>query len=288
MADPQRAHRRNVPGELFVDTTCIDCDTCGRLAGSVFASEGAGSFVTSQPGDERARQRALMALLSCPVGAIGTRAPDPQALRQAMVALPDPVAPGVYDCGYASPDSYGASSWLVVRPEGNLLVDSPRAAGPLLKRLDALGGVSTLFLTHRDDVADHAKLRARYGCARVIHERDAQFDVERLLSGDEPTPLAPDLLAVPVPGHTRGSAALLWGEILFTGDHLWGDGAGALSASRSVCWWSWPAQIRSMERLRELSFSWVLPGHGLPLRAESPQQMRGLLDELIVRMRATR
>jgi hypothetical protein len=37
----------------------------------------------------------------------------------------------------------------------NVLIDSPRAASPLLKRLEALGGVSKLFLTHRDDVLDY-------------------------------------------------------------------------------------------------------------------------------------
>ena len=39
-----------------------------------------------------------------------------------------------------------------------------------------------------------------------------------------PVRLADDLLAVPVPGHTRGSTALLASETyLFTGDHLWWD-----------------------------------------------------------------
>ena len=31
---------------------------------------------------------------------------------------------------------------------------------------------------------------------------------------------------IPVPGHTRGSAALLHGSTLFTGDHLWADDVG--------------------------------------------------------------
>ena len=96
--------------------------------------------------------------------------------------------------------------------------------------------------------------------------------------------LADDLLAIPVPGHTRGSTALLVADrYLFTGDHLWGED-GALHASRSVCWWSWEAQIRSMERLRDFSFEWVLPGHGAPLHAP-PARMRALLEEAIARMR---
>ena len=94
-----------------------------------------------------------------------------------------------------------------------MLVDSPRASKPLLQRLHAMGGVRTMFLTHRDDVADHAVFRREFGCERVLHRADmspATADVERPLDGDAPVALAPDLLAVPVPGHTPGSTALLF------------------------------------------------------------------------------
>ena len=50
---------------------------------------------------------------------------------------------------------------------------------------------------------------------------------------------------------------------LFTGDHLaWSPGRQTLTAFRDVCWYSWPDQTRSMRRLLEYSFEWVLPGHG--------------------------
>lgn len=266
---------------MFVDTTCIDCNTCARVAPAVFGRDdpSGNAIVATQPTDDESMKRALMAVVSCPVGAIGTR--EPADLRAAVAAFPEEVAPGVYDNGYASRDSYGASSWLVRRPSGNLLVDSPRATNPLLRRIDALGGVATMFLTHRDDVADHAAFRARYGCERVIHQRDATFPVERVVDGDEPILLADDLLVIPVPGHTRGSMALLVdGRYLFTGDHLWGSD-GELAASRSVCWWSWDAQIRSMERLLDVGFEWVFPGHGDPLHAPD---MRVRLERLIRRM----
>jgi glyoxylase-like metal-dependent hydrolase (beta-lactamase superfamily II) len=69
---------------------------------------------------------------------------------------------------------------------------------------------------------------------------------------------------------------------LFTGDHLWGaDGEDELEASRPVCWYSWPEQVRSLAKLREFSFRWVLPGHGRRLRAESSEQMRDWLTRLL-------
>jgi glyoxylase-like metal-dependent hydrolase (beta-lactamase superfamily II) len=192
----------------------------------------------------------------------------------------------VHFCGFASADSYGASSWLVVRPDGNVLIDSPRAARPLLRNLDALGGVRTLFLTHRDDVADHAELHRRFGCARVLHRRDLSHDtasIEHPLDGDEPIALGPGLLAIPVPGHTRGSTALLVDETwLFTGDHLWWD--DGLHASRSVCWYSWPEQVRSVGKLLDFRFEWVLPGHGRRWHAPSPAAMRAELERLVRRL----
>ncbi len=288
---------QNVEGDLFVDSSCIDCDTCRFVAPQTFARAdeddrlGAGmSYVARQPTDPMARKRALMALVACPTSSIGTR--SKADLKEAVDGFPEPIDDGVYYCGYASEDSFGASSYLLVRPppKGNVLIDSPRAAKPLMKRIEALGGVSLMFLTHRDDVADHAQFHARFGCRRVMHRRDVTrgtAELELAIDGDEPVRLDDDLLVIPVPGHTAGSAALLYRDRhLFTGDHLWrSETCDALSASRSVCWYSWEAQTRSMERLLDHSFEWVLPGHGRRFHAPSKDAMREELSRLVARMR---
>jgi glyoxylase-like metal-dependent hydrolase (beta-lactamase superfamily II)/ferredoxin len=268
-----RAVPENAPGDLFVDDACIACDTCRAIAPSTFGGEEEDrSFVGRQPADAEERRRALLALVACPVAAIGSRSKE--GVREAADAFPIPFDGPVLRCGYAAESSFGAASWLVLRPDGNVLVDSPRFAAPLLARLRALGGVRTLFLTHRDDVADHRRWREALGCERVLHARDVSTgtrEVERRLEGDDPIALAPGLVAVPVPGHTAGSCALLADETwLFTGDHLWGDAAGRLGMSRSVCWWDWDAQRASLARLGDLRFEWVLPGHGRPWRAPGP------------------
>jgi glyoxylase-like metal-dependent hydrolase (beta-lactamase superfamily II)/ferredoxin len=278
----------NAPGDLFIDDRCIGCDTCRRLAPATFGGgEDDQAFVATQPVDEADRRRALMALVSCPVGAIGTR--HRADLRSAMAAFPEEVAPGVLQCGFAAESSFGAASWLLLRPDGHVLVDSPRFARPLASRLEALGGVRFLFLTHRDDVADHARWREVLGCERVLHARDLSHgtrDVERIVEGDAPVALAPDLLAVPVPGHTAGSMALLAGEAhLFTGDHLWGDAAGRLDASRAVCWYDWAAQARSMARLSALRFTRVFPGHGRPWSAPTVEAAQAAVAALAGEMR---
>ncbi len=279
----------NAPGDLFVDDTCIACDTCRAIAPDTFGGgEDNRAFVARQPSGPAERRRALMALVACPVAAIGARSKD--GVAEAARAFPDPVAPGVLSCGYAAESSFGAEAWLLLRPDGNVLVDSPRMAAPLLARIRALGGARLMFLTHRDDVADHARWREALGCERVLHARDVSagtWDVERRLEGDSPVALGRGLLAIPVPGHTAGSAALLADEtFLFTGDHLWGDAEGRLGASRAVCWWSWEAQTASMERLAGHRFAWVLPGHGRVWRASSPEAARGAVLALTREMRA--
>src|SRR5262249_34021189 len=111
-------------------------------------------------------------------------------------------------------------------------------------------------------------------------------EVERVLDGDEPIALGPGLLAIPVPGHTRGSTALLVdGTYLFTGDHLWwDDDVGGLDASRGVCWHSWSGQLRSVEKLVEFDFEWVLPGHGRRFHARSAATMRSELEKTLRRL----
>src|SRR4051812_9633580 len=211
MASPSLRLPENTPGAFYVDRTCIDCDTCRRIAPESFAQGDGFSFVSSQPAGEEARRRALMALVACPTSSIGT---DPVAdARPGAFAFPEHVDENVFFCGYTSERSFGAWSYFVERAEGNLLVDSPRAAGPLVNELERRGGVASMFLTHRDDVADHEAFRRRFGCERVLHEADVSSGtrgVERRISGEDPVPLAPDLLAIPTPGHTRGHAVLLY------------------------------------------------------------------------------
>lgn len=265
MARPRHRLATNVPGDLFVDSSCIDCDACRWMAPELFDRAGEQSRVHRQPEGAAERARAEQALLACPTGSIRTE--SKHDLAAARAAFPLPVADEVSHCGYHSEASFGAASYLVRRPPergGNVLVDSPRWNAGLVRRLEELGGVATLFLTHVDDVADHARYAAHFGCRRVMHARDAVPGVERRIEGLEPVALDGELRVIPTPGHTAGSACLLYRErFLFTGDHLaWSATRGHLYAFRSATWFDWDEQIRSMERLSRERFEWVLPGHG--------------------------
>ena len=283
MAELRKKLAGNAPGEFYVDSSCIDCDLCRQIAPGVFEDAGDTSVVRRQPSGAAETLRAEMALITCPTGSIGTLAK--RDLKAALTSFPERIEDDVHFCGFASEASYGASSYLIVRPGGNVLVDSPRFTEPLARRLDALGGLRWMFLTHQDDVADHRKFRERFGCERILHEADADFAAERLIEGRDPVRLEDDLLILPTPGHTAGHQTLVYrNQYLFSGDHVWWDPAtGRLHASRRYCWHSWSEQRRSMERLREISFEWVLPGHGARHHAPAPR-MREFLDDLIARM----
>jgi glyoxylase-like metal-dependent hydrolase (beta-lactamase superfamily II) len=281
MASRHRRLAANAEGDFFVDDTCIDCAACRWMAPEVFDEHAGMSRVHRQPRDETARASALRALVACPTGSIGTR--DKRGLAEAARAFPHPIAGGVHHCGYHSDKSFGAASYLIQRDGGNLLVDSPRYDNKLADNIEALGGVALMFLTHRDDVADHQRFQRRFGCRRVLHARDVTArtrDVEVLLRGDEPCALADDLLALPTPGHTAGSACLLYRErFLFSGDHVAYEASeDRIIAFVSACWYDWETQIRSMDRLAGYRFEHILPGHGAPCHFEA--------DEMKRRMRA--
>jgi glyoxylase-like metal-dependent hydrolase (beta-lactamase superfamily II)/ferredoxin len=278
----------NAAGEFYVDRSCIDCDTCTRVAPGLFAPADDHSFVARQPENDQERLRALMALVSCPTASIGTA--SKADVGPGVEAFPEPVDESVFFLGFTSEDSFGAWSYLVKRPQGNIIVDSPRAAAPLMKRIEEMGGARLMFLTHRDDVADHETFRRRFGCDRILHADDVVAGtegIERRLRGLDPVSLADDLVAIPVPGHTRGHCVLLYRDkYLFTGDHLaWSPSRLRLVAFRDACWYSWAQQTRSMERLLDYSFEWVLPGHGWRWQAPSAAEMRRELERCVAWMR---
>ncbi|MGB6169090.1 MAG: MBL fold metallo-hydrolase [Geitlerinemataceae cyanobacterium] len=266
MAKLTQRRTQNIDGDFYVDRTCIDCDTCRWMAPEVFNRADEQSAVYHQPANDPERLKAMQALLSCPTASIGT-VEKPTDIKEVQQSFPTPIADNVYHCGYHSENSYGAASYLIQREDGNILVDSPRFAPPLVKRLQELGGVRYLYLTHRDDVADHRKFHDRFGCDRLLHADDITADtqdVEIPLSGSESIQFAPDMQIIPVPGHSKGHTVLLYADkFLFSGDHLaWSYRLNQLYAFPRYCWYSWDEQIRSMQHLTQYSFEWVLPGHG--------------------------
>jgi glyoxylase-like metal-dependent hydrolase (beta-lactamase superfamily II)/ferredoxin len=285
MADAAKSVAENVPGDFFVDSTCIDCDTCRQLAPTVFGEAPQHAYVRRQPGTPQELRAAMQALVCCPTGSIGCRGQTnaKAALDDFPLAIEEPV----YYCGFNSPKSYGGNSYFVRHPQGNWLIDSPKFLPRLARRLADWGGVANIFLTHRDDVADAARYAEHFGSRRIIHRQElaSQPAAELVLEGEGPRELAPGFVAIATPGHTAGHCVLLVDDrFLFTGDHLaWDRDEQRLTAFRDYCWHSWPRQRQSVRRLLDYRFEWVLPGHGQRVRLPHDEMHRQLAD-LVQRM----
>lgn len=296
MKGAQSPRPENVTGEFFVDHTCIDCDTCRWMAPEIFSKLGNMSAVHHQPEGPEENLKSLQALLACPTASIHTSSP-PKDIETVHASFPLPVnpksLPGVYHCGYHSKLSYGATSYFIQNPNGNILVDSPRFSEKFAKILEDLGGIRYMFLTHRDDVADHAKWAARFNCQRILHGKEVgpnTEDVEMKLQGKGPWSLGPDIDLIFTPGHTEGCVSLLYkpGRALFSGDHLaYSERVQDLSIFRYYNWFSVPEQVESVRKLLSEDFIWLLPGHGRRYFFESVSKKNEKLEELIGRERGT-
>ncbi|KAK8542236.1 hypothetical protein V6N13_137189 [Hibiscus sabdariffa] len=279
---------QNVDGDFFVDHTCIDCDTCRWMAPQVFTRVGEMSAVYKQPTCKEDRLQALQALLSCPTSSIRTEVP-PSDILEAQKTFPIPIdekkLPGVYHCGYHSSKSYGASSYLIVHSDGNVLIDSPKFTERLARKVEEMGGVRYMFLTHKDDVADHGKWAKRFTCDRILHCGDVEActaDVETKLDGSGPWSLGQDIMLIHTPGHTEGSVCLFYKplKILFTGDHLMMRESG-LDIIEMYNRYSVGTQLDSVKKLLDLDFNWIIPGHGRRIQFKDVSEKNVVLEAFV-------
>jgi len=275
-------HPENAPGEWYIDRNCIDCSAARTVAPGLIVERDGQSVFARQPRTPAELMMAWRARLLCPTGSV--RSEHPQA--QPKDVFPEEMTAGVYRLGFNAEHAYGAHSFLIRREAGNLMVDSPRWAKPVVKQLEDWGGITEILLSHQDDVGDADRYAKHFKARVAIHEadRDAAPYADHILEGSAPAALAPDLLAIPVPGHTRGSVAYLWDRhCLFTGDSLaWNFPLGDLNAFRTYCW-SWSTQRRSLQRLLDYPFDWVFAGHG-GSHSLPAGEMHVRLEALIERM----
>jgi len=264
MARLDQVHEDNAEGDWFVDTRCIDCDVARHWAPDLVGADEHGlSFIARQPQTDDERAALWRAAEACPTQSIGNRLER----RPPAPAFPFALTDDVLALGHNHVGSFGAHSYLLRRPDGNVLVDSPRFLKSLAERVDDEGGIADVVLTHRDDVADAERWADRYGANVWIHEADeaaAPFATDHIV-GTYPVELRPGMSIVPTPGHTRGCVCLhVDDRLLFTGDTLhWDHRAERLDVFAGVTWYSWDVLADSIEAMAALRADWVFPGHGM-------------------------
>jgi glyoxylase-like metal-dependent hydrolase (beta-lactamase superfamily II)/ferredoxin len=268
--------------EWRVDDRCIGCGASVSVAPELIVWDGDRVRFARQPSGATEEDAAWRAALVCPTGSIKNHGGGSPPKSY----FPEEIAPAVFRCGFNARASYGAHSYFVQRSEGNLLIDSPRDLRRLENFFEARGGIAAVLLTHRDDVGDAEKYAARFASRTWIHEEDrsaAAFATD-IIAGDSPRTILPDVKIIPLPGHTAGSVAYLVADrFLFTGDSLyWDFDTSALSAFKDYCWYSWEHQKRSLERLLQFRFEYVLAGHGGSISMPA-DEMRNALQSMLLR-----
>ena len=248
----------------YVDGRCTNCDVARQIAPSLFGEVGGRSVVLRQPRDEAEVNLLHTAAYACPTRSIRHMS---QPLEPARDPFPLRLDGGVYLCGHNSPRTAGANAYLVLRPSGNLLIDTPRWSERLALRYEALGPVTEILLTHRDHAAHGRRYADRFGARLWIHEGDLQAapDADQVLRGIDPIEVAAGVVAHPLPGHTEGSVLyIVDGHYCFSGDSIyWSRTTGDIEVFQSVIWYSIEELAASLARVVDtLRFEWLLPGHG--------------------------
>jgi glyoxylase-like metal-dependent hydrolase (beta-lactamase superfamily II) len=131
------------------------------------------------------------------VHAIGQQEKDPLS-GEVLASFPIPLGENIYFCGFANEATFGASSYLITRPAGNVLVDVPQFYPKLIQGIEGLGGVKYIFLTHIDDIAGHAEFAAHFGAERIMHDAERMPPgIEKPVAGNVAIPLTDDLTIIP-------------------------------------------------------------------------------------------
>jgi glyoxylase-like metal-dependent hydrolase (beta-lactamase superfamily II) len=268
----------------YVDDRCTNCDAARQFAPELIGEIHGKSEVLRPPRDEDEERRLHAAAFACPTRAIR---PASGHMDQALDPFPMALDDGVLVCGHNSRQTAGASSYLLRRPSGIvMMVDTPRWSRELAERYAASGSITDVLLTHRDHAAHGRRYADHFGARLWIHEEDldAAPTADCVIRGFEPVEIGEGVTAFPLPGHTRGSVLYVADALYcFSGDSFyWSRSTGDLEVAESVTWYSIEELAASLARAAAgVRFEWVLPGHGGRCRLaadEMSRRMRSLAE----------
>lgn len=185
-----------------------------------------------------------------------------------------------------------ARSFLLERPQGNLIVYNAPGLTAAAQAIRTAGGATRLVINHGHE--------AMFGPQDIdaqvfVHERDREetaqsLDIDGTFSARRR--LDDDFEVIPAPGHTPGTTLFLWDggthRFLFTGDMLWTQNGQwevvVLGSSDRA------AYLESLATIRELDFDvlvpWVSVAGEPSVDVVSALQVRERIDAIIARFKA--
>jgi glyoxylase-like metal-dependent hydrolase (beta-lactamase superfamily II) len=153
-------------------------------------------------------------------------------------------------------DTQGGTAWLLVRPEGPVLVDVPALTDANLALLRGQARPGWIVLTSREGHGRVAALQRDLGWPVLLQEQEAfllpEVACRHTFAGQHE--LGPGLRLLWTPGPTPGSCVLHAAaphDLLFCGRLLLPVAPGRLAPLRSARTFHWPRLQRSLGRLRD-------------------------------------
>lgn len=214
------------------------------------------------------------------------------------------------------PDTRISNSYILETKEGLIIIDSgiKADASRIISFINKLGkepsSVYFIVLTHSD--ADHSggasELRERTKARIGIHELDAPrvsgekalkessglgnaviklFSYFMAINKFKPDVMLKDgdkigpLTVIYTPGHTDGSICLYMPSVaLFSGDTILTSNNGKLRLPAGYLNKDTKRLKESVKRLKELEFSILLPGHGIPLLSRASNRLKEFAEKI--------
>ncbi|WP_353929975.1 MBL fold metallo-hydrolase [Okeanomitos corallinicola TIOX110] len=172
-------------------------------------------------------------------------------------------------------ETLGGTSYLIVRNEGNILIDCPAFEQINQNFWQCLGhdkptpgAVRWFFITHRGAIGKAAEVKEVLDCEILIQEQEAY-----LLPGLTVTTFSQEFTlddttqVIWTPGHSPGSSCLYYrefGGVLFSGRHLLPNLQGEAVPLRTPKTFHWPRQLKSVQALRDRftpeTLKYICPG----------------------------
>lgn len=152
-------------------------------------------------------------------------------------------------------DTLGGTAYLIVRKDGNLLIDCPAWDENVRSFLEAQGGVAKLLITHRGGMGKVREIQEGLGCEVIVQEQEAYLLPNMAVTSfQENLLIAPGIQVIWTSGHSPGSACVHsadFGGVLFSGRHLLPDAQGDPVPLRAAKTFHWNRQIRNVRKLLE-------------------------------------
>lgn len=165
-------------------------------------------------------------------------------------------------------DTLGGTSYLLIHPQGNILIDCPPWHN--LNRQFCLdnGGVKYLFFTQRDGISKYVRLiQEELQCDLLIQEQEAYLlpNLNPIIFNDR-YQIYDDCEVIWTSGYSPGSSCLYYnyeGGILFSGRHLLPtkEGITPLKLKKTF---HWRRQLRNVnllvDRFSDATLNYICPG----------------------------